>query len=335
MFENKEERDKMTRMSGAVLLKRGYIDAIFQKKSYLDQNMTQFQSLVEKITSVSLKGSFEDQTKKMCDYVASLKDGDVKILVKEIGTIPESIKASSSEEKLFSKTSDIVLSRCFNMLGLKSTTLSERANSADVMAESVYHQYNLVSDAKCFRMSRTAKNQKDFKVAALGNWRGDEYEYAVLVSPYFQYPKKESQIYKAALDNEVCLLAWEHISILLDCNVKENKNFSLETIWKSSQMMTRKTTLDRSSKCFLPKINEIVSKKINKNIQAFNKLLDKYKTVIKQRGEFEIECCQKKLKSFDLLTREQAIKLLKKETKLEERIKVIKGYISSLDGEEK
>jgi type II restriction enzyme len=324
----------MDRLDEVGSLTHGCIDAILRKKLYMDRNMAQFRSLVEKITSVSVKGSFEDQTKQMCEYVDSLKDADIKVLVKEMGTIPESIKASSSEEKLFSKTSDIVLSRCFNMLGLKSTPLSERANSADVMAESIYHQYDLVSDAKCFRMSRTAKNQKDFKVAALGNWRGDEFEYAVLVSPYFQYPKKESQIYKAALDNEVCLLAWEHISILLDCNIKESKNFSLETIWKSSQMMKRNTTVDRSSKCFLPKINEFVAKKLNKNIQSFNKLLGKYKTVIRHRGEFEIECCQKRLEAIDLLTREQAIKQLKKETKLEERIKVIKGYILSLDGEE-
>lgn len=309
-------------------------EAILSKKNYVVQNMAVFNSLVEKITSVSVKGSFEDQTKKMYDYVESLNDSDVKKLVKEMGTIPESIKASSSEEKLFSKTSDIVLSRCFVMLGLKSIPLTDRGNSADVMAESVYHQYNLVSDAKCFRMSRTAKNQKDFKVAALGNWRGDEYEYAVLVSPYFQYPKKESQIYKAALDNEVCLLAWEHISILLDCNIRENKNFSLETIWKSSQMMKRNTTVDRSSKCFLPKINEFVAKKINKDIKRFDKLLNQYKTVIKERGKLEIECCQKRLDEIDSLTREQAIKQLKKETKLEERIKVIKGYILSLDGDE-
>lgn len=309
-------------------------EAILSKKNYVVQSMAVFNSLVEKITSVSAKGSFEDQTKEMLDYVKSLNDFDVKELVKEMGTIPESIKASSSEEKLFSKTSDIVLSRCFNMLGLKSIPLTDRGNSADVMAESVYHQYNLVSDAKCFRMSRTAKNQKDFKVTALGNWRGGNYEYAVLVSPYFQYPKKESQIYKAALDDDVCLLAWEHISILLDCNVRENENFSLETIWKSSQMMKRDTTVDRSSKCFLPKINEFVAKKINKDIGSFDELLNQYKTVIKERGKLEIECCQKRLDEIDSLTREQAIKQLKKETKLEERIKVIKGYILSLDGDE-
>lgn len=166
-----------------------------------------FQNFLNKILEFSDNGSFKEQTKKVIEYVDSLSDNDIKIIVKEIGTIPECIKASSSEEKLFSKSSDVILARCFRMLGLKSKAIAERADSADVIAESLYHKYSLVADAKCFRMSRTAKNQKDFKVAALSNWRGGENEYAVLVSPYFQYPKSESQIYKTALDDNVCLFA--------------------------------------------------------------------------------------------------------------------------------
>lgn len=107
------------------------------------------------------------------------------------------------------------------MLGLKSKAITERADSADVLAKSTFHRYSLVADAKCFRLSRTAKNQKDFKVSTLSNWRGSEHEFAVLVSPYFQYPKEESQIYKLALDSNVCLLSWEHISILLENNISE------------------------------------------------------------------------------------------------------------------
>ncbi|MBP3709035.1 MAG: HindIII family type II restriction endonuclease [Treponema sp.] len=223
-----------------------------------------FQSFLDAILTISNKDSFKEQTKKVIEYVDSLDDAFVKILVKEIGTIPECIKASSSAEKLFSKASDIVLARCFKMLGLKSKTVGERADSADVIAVSIFHKYSLVADAKCFRMSRTAKNQKDFKVAALSNWRGGENEYAVLVSPYFQYPKEESQIYKTALDENVCLLAWEHISILLDNNICENENFSLETIWNSSLMIVRdsKIAYNNAKSCFLPKINAFVIKKI-------------------------------------------------------------------------
>lgn len=291
-----------------------------------------FQEFLDKILEASKTGSFKEQTRKVVDYVDSLADEDIKRIVKEIGTIPECIRASSSEEKLFSKSSDIILARCFRMLGLKSKAVAERADSADVIAESLHHKYSLVADAKCFRMSRTAKNQKDFKVAALSNWRGGENEYAVLVSPYFQYPKAESQIYKTALDNNVCLLAWEHISILLDYNISENENFSLETIWNSSSMLVRdsKISYENAKCCFLPKINFFIAKKMGVSLSDFLKLLNEQKLVIVKRGSFELAYCENKIEKIKSYTYEQAISELIKETKLEEKISVINSYLSSL-----
>ena len=292
-----------------------------------------FQLFLSKILELSSKGSFKEQTARVIDYVDTLSNEDIKVIVKEIGTIPECIKASSSEEKLFSKASDIILARCFRMLGLKSKSVNERADSADVIAESVHHKYSLVADAKCFRMSRTAKNQKDFKVAALSNWRGGENEYAVLVSPYFQYPKAESQIYKTALDDNVCLLAWEHISILLDNNISENENFSLETIWNSSSMIVRdsKVSYESAKCCFLPKINGFVAKKIGIELSEFLKLLNDQKLFIIKRGSLELEYCEKRIEEIKKYTHEQAISELIKETKLEEKISVINSYLSSLE----
>ena len=82
--------------------------------------------------------------------------------LRQIGIIPESLTHDSTEEKLFSKASDFVLSRAFRELGLKSVVIKARADSADVLAESQIHGYSLAADAKAFRLSRTAKNQKDF-----------------------------------------------------------------------------------------------------------------------------------------------------------------------------
>ncbi|MBO5116501.1 MAG: HindIII family type II restriction endonuclease [Treponema sp.] len=291
-----------------------------------------FQIFLEQILLFSKQGTFKVQTQKIIDYVDSLTDDEIKIIVEEIGTIPECIKASSSEEKLFSKSSDVILARCFRMLGLKSKAITERADSADIIAESLFHKYSLVADAKCFRMSRTAKNQKDFKVAALSNWRGGENEYAVLVSPYFQYPKAESQIYKTALDNNVCLFAWEHISILLNYNIVENENFSLESIWNSSLRLVRdsKLSYENAKCCFLPQINTFVAKKIGIDISKFLKNLNEQKLVIVKRGSYEIAYCENKIETIKQYTHEQAISELIKETKLEEKISVINTYLSNL-----
>lgn len=117
--------------------------------------------------------SFEAVSEKLIQCVQSdSRDGCLQTL-KEIGTIPERIPHDSTEEKLFSKASDAVLSRAFQELGLKSTVLKERGDAADVFAESPIYGYTLVADAKAFRMSRTAKNQKDFKVSALSVWKKD------------------------------------------------------------------------------------------------------------------------------------------------------------------
>ena len=128
---------------------------------------------------------FKQAGEELEEYIKALAKNQFIEIVKEIGTIPESIKASSTEEKLYSKASDIILARCFNELGLKAKAVSERGNSADIIAESA-HGYTLVAAAKTFRLSRTAKNQKDFKISTLSKWRGMENDFAVLVAPYFQ-----------------------------------------------------------------------------------------------------------------------------------------------------
>lgn len=149
-------------------------------------------------------------------------DTDFLATLQEIGTIPEFIAHDSTAEKLFSKASDAVLARAFREIGLKSKVLTARGDSADVIAESPIFGYVLVADAKAFRLSRTAKNQKDFKVAALSSWRQDA-DYAVLCAPYFHYPSQSNQIYAQALQNNVCLLSWEHLIFLVQHKIRENR----------------------------------------------------------------------------------------------------------------
>ncbi|WP_164177134.1 HindIII family type II restriction endonuclease, partial [Streptococcus pneumoniae] len=69
--------------------------------------------------------------------------------------------------------------KAFQLLNLNSKPLEQRGNAGDVIALSKEFNYGLVADAKSFRLSRTAKNQKDFKVKALSEWREDK-DYAVL-----------------------------------------------------------------------------------------------------------------------------------------------------------
>ena len=276
-----------------------------------------FNKLIEKIFSIS-KDDFKKATNELRVFVDKMEDEDFRGVVKQIGTIPEIIGHDSTEEKLYSKASDIVLSRAFRELGMASKALDERADSADIIAESIEgYNYSLVADAKCFRLSRTAKNQKDFKVSNLSDWRGAENEYAVLVAPYFQYPQNTSQIYSKALDNIVCLFSWEHISIMLDMGIKESPELSLESLWNSSQMISRDKTLTfaNAKACFLPRIDGYVAKKIGISKSDFIEILNKYKNILVGRGEFEIEYWRNCIEEIKNYTREEAIEELIKAKK--------------------
>lgn len=292
-----------------------------------------FEQLIDKIKSFSDQ-EFKCATEEIRKFLDEMPEDEFKVIVKQIGTIPENIEHDSTEEKLYSKASDIVLARCFRLLGLASRALDERADSADILAESTSgYNYSLVADAKCFRLSRTAKNQKDFKVSNLSDWRGAENEYAVLVAPYFQYPQSTSQIYSKALDNNVCLLSWEHISIMLEQNVKETVSLSLESLWNASQMIARDKSLSFANAkcCFLPKMDVYVAKKIGISNSDYGRLLDKYKHLIVYRGKTEIAYWNGCIDEIKKYTKEKAIEELIKARKLQEKISAISSYIDKLN----
>jgi len=128
------------------------------------------------------------------------------------GAIPESYGYNTSEEKLYSKYTDAVVAESFRAMGLSSAVLTERADSADVEAWGA--GISLVADAKAFRLSRTARNQKDFKIESLDNWRGTR-QYAVLAAPLHHMPARRSQIYFQAVKRHVLILSYSHMAVLV------------------------------------------------------------------------------------------------------------------------
>ncbi len=127
------------------------------------------------------------------------------------GAIPERYGHDSSEEKLYSKYTDVVIHEAYSAMGFTSLVLRERADVADV--ECVCDDYSFVADAKAFRLSRTAKNQKDFKVQAMDNWKHGK-PFAMIVCPVYQLPSRSSQIYQQAAARSVCILTYTHLAVL-------------------------------------------------------------------------------------------------------------------------
>lgn len=285
-----------------------------------------FKDLVNEINRVS-NIDFIEASNILNQFID--EDNNFLDILKQIGTIPESIDHDSTEEKLFSKASDAVLTKAFREIGLKSTVLTERGDSADVIAESKIYGYTLVADAKAFRMSRTAKNQKDFKVVLLSGWRKDA-DYSVLCSPYFQYPNRKSQIFQQAIDNNVCLLSWEHMIFLIQNGIRESVNLNLSPIWNFGEEYAKICLCSDRNKSFTGILNELVMDLLGYKIAAFNSLLDNQIQVITDRGQEEKSFWESEIANIRQYSREQAIEELIKSKKIMEKLNQIDSYVRSL-----
>ncbi len=162
-----------------------------------------------------LSGNFGDDSSRLEQELTNeIQKHGASVLIDHLrlcGDIPESYHHDSSEEKLYSKYTDCVLAEAFRSLGMQSLVLKERADAADV--EVVTDGYSFVADAKAFRLSRTAKNQKDFKVQAMDGWKHGK-PYAVVVCPIYQLPTSSSQIYQQATVRNVCIFTYSHLAML-------------------------------------------------------------------------------------------------------------------------
>ena len=143
------------------------------------------------------------------------------------GAIPERYGHDTSEEKLYSKYTDVLIHEAYTAVGFTSLVLKERADVADV--ECVCPGYSFVADAKAFRLSRTAKNQKDFKVQAMDNWKHGK-PYAMVVCPVYQLPSRTSQIYQQAATRSVCIATYTHLSVLVRYAVRFNQAMALDLV---------------------------------------------------------------------------------------------------------
>jgi len=268
--------------------------------------------------------------KEIESKIFALSKDEVCSLIIDASSIPESIPHDSSEEKLFTKMIEILLAKSFQELGLKAETIKKRSGCADVIAKSVFHHYTLVADAKAFRLSRTAKNQKDFKVEAMDQWRKDN-DYAVLVCPYFQYPKQTSQIFEQAITRNVLLFSWEHLYFMMANNILETEKLNLSSIWNQSKLLASSITADKLQNNFIDTQNVNILKLLKLPDSKFASTLLESKRVMVNRSSREIDYWNNKLLEIRKYSRTKAIEELVAALKINEKIKAIQAYSDSLN----
>jgi hypothetical protein len=255
--------------------------------------------------------------------LSSVSKNELSEFIIECGILPEIFQHDSSEEKLWAKYSDIVLAKCLTYLGIESSVLRTRGNSADVYGKA--GKYTLVGDAKTFRLSRTAKNQKDFKVKALDDWRRED-TYAVLVSPLLQYPSNKSQIYGQAIERNVTLISYTHLKLLLD----NYSGHNLEDIWNIGKRLQISLTKEQRehSRLYWQEVDSTVCRVVevsNETIHKFKQLEIENTRIFGREG---IEYWNSVIEKYKNLSKEDAVKKLIKAEKIEEKIKTIEKVIS-------
>ena len=277
------------------------------------------QDIIKKIFAIAKEKDAFDQLER---HVAPLSKQQLSEDLIQCGTLPEMFDHDSSEEKLWAKFSDIALSKALNYLGIKTEVLGARGNSADVFGKT--QDYTIVGDAKTFRLSRSAKNQKDFKVNALDSWKQGN-NYAMLAAPLMQYPTKKSQIYEQAIDKNVTLISYTHLHFLLDFYNGQ----SLQPIWETGKRLSKLPKSEhQNSEAYWRAIDEAFLSVANKKYDDLRiyKQLEIDKT--KELGREGILYWQEKIVSFNKLSKEEAIKLLIKSEKIEAKIKTIEKTIN-------
>ncbi|MCD4734224.1 HindIII family type II restriction endonuclease [bacterium] len=184
---------------------------------------------IDKISRLS--GTFADDAEGVEEEInQEIKNKGLDSLMGHLrlcGTIPERYGHDSSEEKQYSKYTDIVIHEAYSHMGFNSLVLKERAGVADV--ECVTDDYSFVADAKAFRLSRTAKNQKDFKIQAMDDWKHGK-PYAMVVCPVYQLPFRTSQIYQQAGARSVCIGTYTHLAVIIRYAQARSKNRAMELV---------------------------------------------------------------------------------------------------------
>ncbi len=251
------------------------------------------------------------------EKVSEFSEDQLKEALLECGVIPEMFEQNSSEEKLWAKYCDILLSLVFSKIGLPARVLRARGNSADVFADG--KTYTLVSDGKAFRLSRTAKNQKDFKISALNDWRKKD-TYACLVAPLPQFPNTSSQIYSQAVTHNVTLLSYTHLLFL----VEHGTSGILEDLWKIAATLQA----NGEAKTYWNALDQLVANLCGKSQQELDQIKTVEATKMRELGQEGINYWRDKIKIYQSLTKDQAIRQLIKAEKIESKIKTIERAIA-------
>ncbi len=276
-----------------------------------------------------LSGDFGVDVEKVeAEIAKEISNNGIEALLGHLrlcGAIPERYGHDTSEEKLYSKYTDVVIHQSYLLMGFNSIVLKERGDAADV--ECVNNNYSFVADAKAFRLSRTAKNQKDFKIQAMDGWKHGK-PYAMVVCPVYQLPLRTSQIYQQAGARSVCIATYTHLAVFARYAEAKSKNKAMELVhevFKTVESMnpskdanTYWQLLNRTILNFDASISKIWQEEKKASAESINISREESLRFLASERERIMR-----------LSKEEAIKEVLKSSKIENKIRAINSVVDN------
>jgi len=226
-----------------------------------------------------------------------------------------------AKKNYIQKYTDVVIHEAYLSMGFNSIVLKERADVADV--ECVNDDYSFVADAKAFRLSRTAKNQKDFKVQAMDGWKHGK-PYAMVVCPVYQLPSRASQIYQQAGARSVCIGTYTHLAVFSRYAKMKSKNKAMELVHEVFKTVEAKNP-SKDANTYWQTVNRKIldfDKKIS-NIWKEEKRASLDSILISRKEALDFLASEREL--IMKLSKAEAIKDVLKSSKIENKISAIKS----------
>lgn len=161
------------------------------------------------------------------------------------------------------------------------------------------------------------------------SWR-KENNYALLLMPLMQYPKKNSQIFSQAINNNVTLISYTHLHFLLDFYKGQN----LEFIWETGNRLQKsgKSSEHQKAISYWTEIDNVICQTVNQSVEELRKYkkleIQKTKEIGNQGIAYLKRLINEKITEFDKLPKEEVIKLLINAPQIEAKIKTIEKVIN-------
>lgn len=160
----------------------------------------------------------------------------------------------------------------------------------------------------------------------MDDWRREN-DYALLVGPLSQFPSNRSQIYVQAIERNVTLLSYVHLTFLLEFYSKQD---DIQELWKTGRRLFKLLSKSehKSAIVYWSEIDRVVCQILAKTSSDLREFKEKEKEKRNQLGFEGIKYWENKIKEYNSLTKEDAIKRLIKADKIEEKIEQIQRAIN-------